>query len=104
MFGHTPSRLGFPRPFMWDEGFHNMLTCQMDKLLCLQSLEDWINTVSQDGWIPREQPRGEEVYSFIPWLKEDNREANPPTFMFDFIYLMKNGNAEITQRIQDLFP
>lgn len=73
----------------------NMITCQQDKQLCIQTLQDWINTVSQDGWIPREQARGEEVYSFIPWLQEDNREANPPTFMFDFLYLMKEGNEQI---------
>jgi len=54
MLTHTPSRKGFPRPFLWDEGFHNMIACRMNPDICLQSLEDWVNTMSEDGWIPRE--------------------------------------------------
>jgi hypothetical protein len=34
MLSHTPSRLGFPRPFLWDEGFHNMISCRINPEIC----------------------------------------------------------------------
>ncbi|CAD8045852.1 unnamed protein product [Paramecium primaurelia] len=102
MLSHTPSRFGFPRPFLWDEGFHNMIACKMNPDICLQSLEDWINTMSIDGWIPREQPRSEELRSYIPWLKEDPRESNPPTFFFNFEYLIDN-HPQYKERIGRIY-
>jgi mannosyl-oligosaccharide glucosidase len=59
MFVTTPARIGFPRPFMWDDGFHNLINSQWDENLVLQSLHDWFNTMTRSDWIPREQPRGD---------------------------------------------
>jgi mannosyl-oligosaccharide glucosidase len=90
MLSGTPSRLSFPRPFLWDEGFHNMLFCKWNYLICVESLRGWLNTSFPNGWIAREQPRGPELTSFITWLHEDNREANPPTFMLPVLYLHRH--------------
>ena len=62
--------------------------------------------MSEDGWIPREQPRGEELRSYIPGLREDKRESNPPTFFFNFELLLKEfGNdVDVLNRISQLYP
>jgi len=61
MFSHIPSRFRFPRPFLWDEGFHNLITAYYDKDIALLSLKTWFGTINMDGgWIPREQARGPE--------------------------------------------
>jgi hypothetical protein len=46
--------------------------------------------MDENGWIPREQPRGEELRSYIPGLLEDSRETNPPTLFYNFELLMNN--------------
>ena len=91
MLSHTPSRLGFPRPFLWDEGFHTLITSYWSPETSLQIISDWLSTVSENGWIPREQPRGPELKSYIPGLKQDNREANPPTLMFTLLKIRKSS-------------
>lgn len=46
MTSFTPSRYGFPRPFLWDEGFHLMLGCRWNIDICLKSLESWLDTMN----------------------------------------------------------
>ncbi|EAS06289.1 mannosyl-oligosaccharide glucosidase (macronuclear) [Tetrahymena thermophila SB210] len=102
LFSTTPSRLGFPRPFLWDDGFHQMLSCQWDLDFCKQDIEKWFNTISSSGWIPREQPRGPEDRSYIPGLYEDNKDGNPPSFLFNLLYIQKQEGQE--EYIQKLIP
>lgn len=67
--------------------------------ICIQSVKDWLNTMdAETGWIPREQARGPELRSFIEWLKEDNREANPPTFLMNLLYLNKNNKDLLLEK------
>jgi mannosyl-oligosaccharide glucosidase len=66
LFTSCPARSRFPRGFLWDEGFHLTLTCQWSKILCMDILTHWFNTMKESGWIPREQIRGEEAESVVP--------------------------------------
>jgi mannosyl-oligosaccharide glucosidase len=45
MLTGTPSRTGFPRAFLWDDGFHNEIICKWDKDLCLYILEFWSKNI-----------------------------------------------------------
>ena len=89
LFTCTPSRPYFPRGFLWDEGFHSQLTCQWSKMICMDILSHWFNSVKENGWIPREQMRGKEAESNLDWeLVEDPKAGNPPSFMFVLDYLL----------------
>lgn len=89
LFTCTPSRKVFPRGFLWDEGFHQLIVCRWNKELCIEMLKSWLNTMREDGWIPREQIRGKESESKVP--KEFNLQrdtiANPPTLLYPIQYL-----------------
>jgi hypothetical protein len=39
----TPSRTSFPRGFLWDEGYHQMVVSQWDVSITMQVLADWLN-------------------------------------------------------------
>ncbi|CAD8112954.1 unnamed protein product [Paramecium sonneborni] len=105
MFTPTPSRFGFPRPFLWDDGFHNMIICRWKSQLCIQSLLDWFDTMSSNGWIPREQARSPEQKTAVPqaFLAQKQSETNPPTFIFNFLYLDSLKNGEIQQQVRKLY-
>ncbi len=91
LFTGSPSRSRFPRGFLWDEGFHLMLTCQWSRYLCMDILSHWFHTMKPNGWIPREQIRGREAESTVPaeFLVQDPKLANPPSMMFPMKLLVK---------------
>lgn len=99
LFSSTPSRGKFPRGFLWDEGFHLLIICRWDKVLCLEIVKSWFNTMNAEGWIPREQARGDEqerVFADKQFLFQNEQEANPPTLLFALDLLMQGVNRSST--------
>ena len=97
LFSTSPSRISFPRGFLWDEGFHLLLVCRWNRRTCMEIIKSWLNTMSSTGWIPREQTRGaEQENSFRDkkFLYQNDQEANPPTLLLAIEYLMNKIDAK----------
>ena len=52
-FTFTPSRLIFPRSFLWDDGFHSMVPVKYNPNLVIDVLENWMRKIDIFGWIGR---------------------------------------------------
>ncbi|EGC37795.1 hypothetical protein DICPUDRAFT_53711 [Dictyostelium purpureum] len=83
LYSATPSRTAFPRGFLWDEGFHQLVVSSFDIDLTIESLSHWFNIMNKNGWIPREQILGREAQSMVPdeFVKQSPIIANPPTII-----------------------
>lgn len=95
----SPSRSFFPRGFLWDEGFHQLLVSRWDVKLTLEVLSDWLALVDGNGWLPREQIVGLEARSRVPdqFVVQTPEVFNPPTFFLVFESLIeRHGNATNT--------
>jgi mannosyl-oligosaccharide glucosidase len=88
----TPSRTSFPRGFLWDEGFHQLLINQWDESITIQIISDWLNSMYKcdsdsinciGGWIPREMILGDDAKSRVPdeFVTQRVNIANPPTLL-----------------------
>lgn len=73
-------------------------------------LAHWFNTIKENGWIPREQMRGKQAESNLPYeLFEDPKAGNPPSFMFVLQYLVEGldktkPDDRIVNFLQNIFP
>ena len=94
LFSCVPSRSFFPRGFMWDEGFHQLLVSKWDLDLSLRVLDSWFAQIrarpvgaagsgAVAGWLPREQILGEEARKRVPaeFRAQKPAVANPPTMI-----------------------
>ena len=75
LLSFVPSRVSFPRGFLWDEGFHLLISCNWNRKLCLEIFESWLLTMDENGWIPREQIRGAAAETRVPsqFLHQQNK-------------------------------
>jgi mannosyl-oligosaccharide glucosidase len=88
----TPCRSYFARGFLWDEGFHQLIISKWDIELSLEMVNTWLDTMDNDGWIPREQIRGNEAENQVPseFITQDKLIANPPTLLFPIKNFINN--------------
>ena len=92
LFTATPCRSYFARGFLWDEGFHQLIISKWDIELSLDMVNTWLDTMDVEGWIPREQIRGDEAESQVPseFITQDRFIANPPTLLFPIKIFINN--------------
>jgi mannosyl-oligosaccharide glucosidase len=101
----TPSRALFPRGFLWDEGFHQLIVQRWNPALSRACLASWLAQVDDSGWIPREQALGIEARHRFPahvkhLMVQTPSVANPPTILMPLrvFAVLKAANASARQR------
>ncbi|TPX62267.1 mannosyl-oligosaccharide glucosidase [Powellomyces hirtus] len=91
LFTAVPSRPFFPRGFLWDEGFHQLLIGKWDNDISLDILSHWAALIDDKGWVAREQILGDEARSKVPqeFQTQYPHFANPPTLIMSFMAYME---------------
>ncbi|XP_020592219.1 mannosyl-oligosaccharide glucosidase GCS1 [Phalaenopsis equestris] len=95
LYTAVPSRSYFPRGFLWDEGFHQLLIWRWDIDICLDIIGHWLDLINVDGWIPREQILGAEALSKVPheFVPQHPSNGNPPTLFLVLHDLLSNSKS-----------
>ncbi|CAI9785085.1 unnamed protein product [Fraxinus pennsylvanica] len=103
LYTAVPSRPFFPRGFLWDEGFHQLLIWRWDVHICLDIIGHWLDLMNVEGWIPREQILGAEALSKVPaeFVLQYPTNGNPPTLFLvlrDLMCSIKKNQFAATER------
>ncbi len=119
LYTAVPSRSFFPRGFLWDEGFHNLLISRWDAEISADILGHWMDLINDAGWIPREQILGLEArakvslrhnfrlfsifkscfcFAKVPaeFVVQDSSNANPPTLLLTLHSMV--GDKEVSSQ------
>ena len=108
LFSATPSRSFFPRGFLWDEGFHNLLLARWDPAMSMDIICHWLDLLNVDGWIPREQILGREAAAKVPeqFVVQRSTNANPPTLFLALQTLLPWLTVDPSRRplLRKLYP
>ena len=103
LYTAVPSRPFFPRGFLWDEGFHQLLISQWDTNISKDIIGHWLDLINIEGWIPREQILGDEARTKVPsdFVVQHNENANPPTLILPIKSMVDKGvlNEEYLRKI-----
>ncbi|XP_054153186.1 mannosyl-oligosaccharide glucosidase-like [Oppia nitens] len=100
----VPSRPVFPRPFLWDEGFHNLVIQWWNSSLTTTIMKSWFNLMNIDGWIPREITIGAESLDRFHGLNtQRDVNANPPAFLLTIDTLMRRQAVD-NGYLKDIYP
>ncbi|KAL6531514.1 hypothetical protein OROMI_027877 [Orobanche minor] len=103
LYTAVPSRPFFPRGFLWDEGFHQLIIWHWDAYISLDIIGHWLDLMNIDGWIPREQILGAEALSKVPqeFVPQHSSNGNPPTMFLvlrDLICGVKKNKFDAAER------
>ncbi len=110
LYTAVPSRSFFPRGFLWDEGFHNLLISKWDMTISKDIIGHWLDLMNTEGWIPREQILGLEARARVPdeFVVQHNENANPPTLFLPLQRivkeLIKSDSPQDRHYLKNLFP
>lgn len=79
----VPARGTFPRGFLWDEGFHQLLIARWSGPTSRLIFAHWLDLMDENGWIPREQILGIEARQRVPseFVVQYATDANPPALL-----------------------
>jgi mannosyl-oligosaccharide glucosidase len=102
LFTCVPSRGVFPRGFLWDEGFHQLVVSTWDEEISLDVLRHWMGIMHEApanpglAWPPREQARGAEASGRVPreFLAQNPAVANPPALMLLVRRMLSEGGDQ----------
>lgn len=96
LFTVVPSRPFFPRGFLWDEGFHQLVLGAFDAGIADDALLHWLNLIDGDGWVAREQILGAEARAAVPdeFVAQSPEHANPPALL---LRLERMGDDELAE-------
>jgi mannosyl-oligosaccharide glucosidase len=110
LFSGAPSRAKFPRGFLWDEGFQQLLIYRWNSDISKDVIAHWL-MVAMDpvtGWIPREQILGKESRGRVPreFAAQHPQHANPPSMVLavQSLALSENKTPEDVAFLQRILP